>query len=79
MMVFRSCCHRRSSRPSWPEATTFGEPGAGHVVAVFVSHSPPVTFRSERVAYWSWEGRDGDEPPAPLPPESEWLLACFEE
>lgn len=43
--------------PGAPEATTFGEPGAGHVVAVFVSHSRRVTFRPERVAYWSWEER----------------------
>jgi DNA repair exonuclease SbcCD nuclease subunit len=36
--------------PGAPEATTFGEPGAGNVVAVFVSRSRRVTFRPERVA-----------------------------
>ena len=30
--------------PGAPEATTFGEPGAGNVVAVFVSRSRRVTF-----------------------------------
>lgn len=43
--------------PGAPEATTFGEPGAGNVVAVFVSRSRRVTFRAERVAYWTWEER----------------------
>ncbi|MBP9170633.1 MAG: DNA repair exonuclease [Kofleriaceae bacterium] len=43
--------------PGAPEATTFGEPGAGNVVAVFVSQSRRVTFRPERVAYWTWSER----------------------
>ena len=43
--------------PGAPEATTFGEPGAGNVVAVFVSRSRRVTFRPERVAYWTWSER----------------------
>lgn len=40
--------------PGAPEATTFGEPGAGNVVAVFVSRSRRVTFRPEHVASWTW-------------------------
>ena len=40
--------------PGAPEATTFGEPGAGNVVLVFVSRSRRVLFRPERVAYWTW-------------------------
>ncbi len=40
--------------PGAPEATTFGEPGAGNVVAVFVSRSRKVDFRPERVAAWTW-------------------------
>jgi DNA repair exonuclease SbcCD nuclease subunit len=40
-----------------PEATSFGEPGAGNVVAVFISRSHKVTFRPERVAYWTWAER----------------------
>jgi DNA repair exonuclease SbcCD nuclease subunit len=43
--------------PGAPEATSFGEPGAGNVVAVFVSRSRRVTFRPERVAYWRWHER----------------------
>ena len=43
--------------PGAPEATTFGEPGAGGVVVVFVSRARRVTFRSERVAYWTWAER----------------------
>jgi DNA repair exonuclease SbcCD nuclease subunit len=43
--------------PGAPEATNFGEPGAGNVVAVFVSRSRKVTFRAERVAYWTWAER----------------------
>jgi DNA repair exonuclease SbcCD nuclease subunit len=43
--------------PGAPEATTFGEPEAGNVVAVFVSRSRRVTFRPERVAYWTWTER----------------------
>ena len=43
--------------PGAPEATTFGESGAGNVVAVFVSRSRRVTFRASRVAFWTWEER----------------------
>jgi hypothetical protein len=43
--------------PGAPEATTFGEPGAGGVVAVFVSQSRKVTLRHHRVAAWTWEER----------------------
>ncbi len=43
--------------PGAPEATTFGEPGAGNVVAVFVSRSRRVTFRADRVANWTWQER----------------------
>ncbi len=44
--------------PGAPEATSFDEPGAGQVVAVFVSRSRKVTFRAERVAYWTWIERE---------------------
>jgi len=40
--------------PGAPEATSFGEAGAGNVVAVFVSRARKVTFRPERVATWTW-------------------------
>jgi len=40
--------------PGAPEPTSFGEPGAGNVVAVFVSRARRVTFRPERVAAWTW-------------------------
>ncbi len=40
--------------PGAPEATTFGEPGAGNVVTVFVTRSRKVTFHPERVAAWTW-------------------------
>ncbi|MBA3541649.1 MAG: DNA repair exonuclease [Deltaproteobacteria bacterium] len=43
--------------PGAPEATSFGEPGAGNVVAVFVSRARRVTFRAERVAAWMWVER----------------------
>jgi DNA repair exonuclease SbcCD nuclease subunit len=43
--------------PGAPEATTFGEADAGNVVIVFVSRSRRVTFRPERVAYWTWTER----------------------
>lgn len=43
--------------PGAPEATTFGEPGAGGVVAVFVSRTRKVTLRHHRVAAWTWEER----------------------
>lgn len=43
--------------PGAPEATSFGEPGAGNVVAVFVSRARRVTFAPEPVAYWSWQDR----------------------
>ena len=43
--------------PGAPEATTFGEPGAGGVVAVFVSRARKVTLRQHRVAAWMWEER----------------------
>jgi DNA repair exonuclease SbcCD nuclease subunit len=43
--------------PGAPEATTFGEADAGNVVVVFVSRSRRVTFRAERVAYWTWTER----------------------
>jgi DNA repair exonuclease SbcCD nuclease subunit len=43
--------------PGAPEATTFGEPDAGNVVVVFVSRNRRVTFRAERVAYWTWAER----------------------
>lgn len=43
--------------PGAPEATTFGEPGAGNVVAVFVSRSRKVEFKPERVAAWTWTER----------------------
>lgn len=41
--------------PGAPEATTFGEPDAGHVAVVFVTRSRKVMFRKEPVAYWAWE------------------------
>jgi DNA repair exonuclease SbcCD nuclease subunit len=40
--------------PGAPEPTTFGEPGAGNVVAVLVTRSRKVDFRPERVATWTW-------------------------
>jgi len=43
--------------PGAPEATTFGEPGAGNVVVVFVSRGRRASFRAERVAYWTWTDR----------------------
>ncbi|MBK7078084.1 MAG: metallophosphoesterase [Myxococcales bacterium] len=43
--------------PGAPEATTFGEPGAGNVVAVFVSRSRRVVLEPEPVAYWQWQER----------------------
>lgn len=43
--------------PGAPEATSFGEPGAGQVVAVFVSRGRRVTLAAEPVAYWSWQER----------------------
>lgn len=43
--------------PGAPEATTFGEPGAGNVVTVFVTRSRKVDFRPERVAAWTWAQR----------------------
>jgi DNA repair exonuclease SbcCD nuclease subunit len=43
--------------PGAPEATSFGEPDAGNVVAVFVNRSRRVMFRPERVAYWTWTER----------------------
>jgi DNA repair exonuclease SbcCD nuclease subunit len=43
--------------PGTPEPMTFGEQGAGHVVAVFVSRSRRVSFRPEPVAYWTWSDR----------------------
>lgn len=41
--------------PGAPEATTFGEPDAGYVAVVFVTHSRKVLLRKEPVAYWGWE------------------------
>ncbi|CAN5905865.1 DNA repair exonuclease [soil metagenome] len=43
--------------PGAPEATSFDEPGAGNVVAVFVSRSRKVDFRPERVSAWTWTER----------------------
>lgn len=43
--------------PGAPEATTFDEPGAGNVVAVFVSRSRRVMLEVEPVAYWQWQDR----------------------
>jgi DNA repair exonuclease SbcCD nuclease subunit len=43
--------------PGAPEPTSFDEPGAGNVVAVFVSRARTVQFRPERVAQWSWTDR----------------------
>lgn len=43
--------------PGAPEATTFGEPGAGNVVVVFVSRSRKVILKPQRVATWTWEER----------------------
>jgi DNA repair exonuclease SbcCD nuclease subunit len=43
--------------PGAPEATTFDEPGAGNVIAVFVSRSRRVTLQPEPVAYWQWQQR----------------------
>ena len=43
--------------PGAPEPTSFGEPEAGNVVAVFVSRSRRVTFKAHRVATWTWEER----------------------
>ncbi len=43
--------------PGAPEATSFGEPGAGNVIAVFVSRARRVTLAAEPVAYWSWQER----------------------
>lgn len=43
--------------PGAPEATSFDEPGAGYVVTVFVTRARRVTFRSERVAAWTWAER----------------------
>jgi DNA repair exonuclease SbcCD nuclease subunit len=43
--------------PGAPEPTTFGEPGAGKVVAVFISRARRVTLRAHHVAAWTWEER----------------------
>ena len=43
--------------PGAPEPTSFDEPGAGNVVAVFVSRSRRVTLAAEPVAYWRWQER----------------------
>lgn len=43
--------------PGAPEPTTFGEPGAGNVVTVFVTRSRKVDFRPERVGTWTWTER----------------------
>ncbi len=43
--------------PGAPEATTFDEPGAGNVIAVFVSRARRVSMVPERVAYWTWQER----------------------
>jgi len=43
--------------PGTPEPMTFGEQGAGNVVAVFVSRSRRVSFHPEPVAYWTWSDR----------------------
>lgn len=43
--------------PGAPEATAFDEPDAGNVAVVFVSRNRRVTFRAERVAYWTWVER----------------------
>ena len=43
--------------PGAPEPTSFDEPGAGNVVAVFVSRSRRVTLAPEPVAYWRWQER----------------------
>ncbi|HEX4418982.1 MAG TPA: DNA repair exonuclease [Kofleriaceae bacterium] len=46
--------------PGAPEPTSFGEPGAGNVVAVFVSRARKITLRPHRVATWTWEERTVD-------------------
>lgn len=43
--------------PGAPEATSFGEPGAGNVVLVFVTRRRDVRLRAERVARWTWDDR----------------------
>ncbi len=43
--------------PGTPEPTSFDEPGAGNVVAVFVSRARRVTLAAEPVAYWHWQER----------------------
>lgn len=43
--------------PGAPEATSFDEPGAGNVVAVFVSRSRRVRLEPEPVASWRWQRR----------------------
>ena len=43
--------------PGAPEPTSFDEPGAGNVVAVFVSRARRVTLKAHRVAAWTWEER----------------------
>lgn len=43
--------------PGAPEATSFGEPGAGNVVLVFASLSRRVRVEAKPVAQWHWEER----------------------
>lgn len=43
--------------PGAPEATSFDEPEAGNVVAVFVSRSRRVRLEPVRVASWRWQRR----------------------
>jgi DNA repair exonuclease SbcCD nuclease subunit len=43
--------------PGAPEPTSFDEPGAGNVIAVFVSRSRRVSLEPEPVAYWRWQER----------------------
>lgn len=43
--------------PGAPEPTSFDEPGAGNVVAVFVSRSRRVRLEAEPVASWKWQRR----------------------
>ena len=41
--------------PGAPEATSFGEPGAGNVVRVFVTRARKVMLEPHRVAAWTWK------------------------
>jgi DNA repair exonuclease SbcCD nuclease subunit len=43
--------------PGAPEPTSFGEPDAGKVCLVFISHSRRVRYEGKPVAQWQWEER----------------------